>query len=310
MAREKKPTILAPRIPQAVSHPYRVKDGDDWASVADVWKIGVHDLIQFNFKTSDTDEINWYLRNYVGCNVSKDHGMNWAFSSSADPGKIYIPMNYTATLTPDMLPDKKGGQNELAEFLDGLPEHLESEDLRMMEQAHLGIEMLEFFHVGLAVSGTEALGAAGLGLEIAGPFLGEAAVILAIANAHAGAIEAKKKALANRGVSYGVVLAANGALNRWIKSTSFVEHGPVRDVDYPEEGKHFQDAANWGLLKGLAYGRQLNRQESRKLLKILMVKAGYSIEFMKTWDQRSDAAKINFYRDLAGKFQRDFMARE
>jgi len=30
----------------------------------------------------------------------------------------------------------------------------------------------------------------------------------------------------------------------------------------------------------------------------------------RTWDQRSDAAKINFYRDLAGKFQRDFMARE
>ena len=92
------------------SFPYKVQDNDTWASVAQQFNVkdggprAVPYLIFFNFyvfcdiKHMDTahagvtDEVNWYLREYVGCNVSKDGGRNWAFSASADPGIIYIPI--------------------------------------------------------------------------------------------------------------------------------------------------------------------------------------------------------------------------
>jgi hypothetical protein len=60
----------------------------------------VKDLIYHNFKTSRPNEINWYLRNIVGCNVSTD-GRNWAFSSGLTPGYVVVPAT-----TVDMEPEE------------------------------------------------------------------------------------------------------------------------------------------------------------------------------------------------------------
>jgi len=38
------------------------------------------------------EEINWYLHFRVGCNVSKDGWKNWAFSNSASPGFVFVPI--------------------------------------------------------------------------------------------------------------------------------------------------------------------------------------------------------------------------
>jgi hypothetical protein len=79
-------------VPKGFVTTHRVSDGEDWASVAAKYNIEkVANLIYFNFHTNNPDEVNWYLRRNTGCNVSKDGGRNWAFSSSANPGKIYIP---------------------------------------------------------------------------------------------------------------------------------------------------------------------------------------------------------------------------
>lgn len=71
--------------------PYRVKTNDDWYSVARDHGIGAHDLIQFNFATTEPSEVNWYLRNNVGCVKHTHDNLNWMFSSEAMPGIIYIP---------------------------------------------------------------------------------------------------------------------------------------------------------------------------------------------------------------------------
>lgn len=71
---------------------YRVQDDDDWARIAR--HVGMPDaptLIEYNFKTRSPAEVNWYLRNYVGCNKATRDGRNWTFSSSADPGVIHVP---------------------------------------------------------------------------------------------------------------------------------------------------------------------------------------------------------------------------
>ncbi|MDZ5449009.1 hypothetical protein [Labrys sp. ZIDIC5] len=85
---ETKPAKLA-AIPRG--RPYRVKDGDDWLSVARVHGINVQYLISYNFDTLNTREVNWYLRHRVGCVVPSPKGWNWRFSSSANPGIIMIP---------------------------------------------------------------------------------------------------------------------------------------------------------------------------------------------------------------------------
>ncbi|HYS94496.1 MAG TPA: papain-like cysteine protease family protein [Candidatus Acidoferrales bacterium] len=73
------------------SVPYRVKDGDTWISIARAHALDPWDLIEANFATRDAGEVNWYLRDYVGCKVATPDKKNWEFSSSAAPGVIHIP---------------------------------------------------------------------------------------------------------------------------------------------------------------------------------------------------------------------------
>jgi hypothetical protein len=90
---------------------YKVGDGDSWGSIAKKQGIDVMHLIEFNFKTRDPDEVNWYLRRNVGCKKQTGDGKNWIFSATATPGFIYLPPAKTApvvkaaptTVCPDEL---------------------------------------------------------------------------------------------------------------------------------------------------------------------------------------------------------------
>jgi hypothetical protein len=71
---------------------HKVSTGDSFVSLAgrygrsDPW-----DIIEFNFRTRDPREVNWYLEYYVGCTKPSPDGNNYRFDSSDDPGIIYIP---------------------------------------------------------------------------------------------------------------------------------------------------------------------------------------------------------------------------
>lgn len=71
--------------------PYKVKTNETWGSIAVDHNLTAKDLIMFNFGTLDTAEINWYLRNNVGCMAPTRDGRNWMFTDNASPGIIYIP---------------------------------------------------------------------------------------------------------------------------------------------------------------------------------------------------------------------------
>jgi hypothetical protein len=91
------PTEKAPNNPLSQNYvpvggtPYRVKTGDDWQSVARTAGVDVWALIEFNFKTRNPAEVNWYLRRNVGCRRATGDNKNWMFSSDAQPGIIYLP---------------------------------------------------------------------------------------------------------------------------------------------------------------------------------------------------------------------------
>lgn len=74
--------------------PYRPKDKpvqEDWHTVARKFAVDVDYLVWFNFQTNDPAEVNWYLRNHVGCKKESPSGNNWMFHNGAYPGYIYIP---------------------------------------------------------------------------------------------------------------------------------------------------------------------------------------------------------------------------
>ncbi|HEY2377936.1 MAG TPA: hypothetical protein VGH98_18325 [Gemmatimonadaceae bacterium] len=87
---------LPPNFSPQNARAYRVKDGDDWHSVARLFHIETTALIDFNFNTHVPEEVNWYLRSNVGCRKATRDGKNWMFSSDASPGVIYVPLGPTS----------------------------------------------------------------------------------------------------------------------------------------------------------------------------------------------------------------------
>jgi hypothetical protein len=126
MANEREPDDPLPDNfkPEGAVDTHRVTDGEDWASVAAQYNVKVDDLIYFNFHTNVPEEVNWYLRRNVGCNVSNDGGLNWAFSDSADPGIVYIPPSKVIDMEPEEVTAEKPIMErlrEIAKTIDGNP---------------------------------------------------------------------------------------------------------------------------------------------------------------------------------------------
>ena len=78
------------------STPYRVTSSDSWWVLAELPQVkaaglSALDLCYFNFKTRTPSEINWYLRHKVGCQKTTQDGKNYKFTSSDQPGIVYLP---------------------------------------------------------------------------------------------------------------------------------------------------------------------------------------------------------------------------
>ena len=116
---ERRPANPLPRgaRPGSRAQPHRVVDGETLESVAKKYGLGINQLIQHNFATLDPAEINWYLREHVGCTLPTKDGKNWRFSSIARPGLIYLPANTMrtqSTLPADLAPFEAQLRQEIA----------------------------------------------------------------------------------------------------------------------------------------------------------------------------------------------------
>jgi hypothetical protein len=70
---------------------HKVADNETLESVARHYGVSYMNLVQHNFGTTDAAEINWYLREKLGCKLQTHDGKWWRFSKAAEPGLIYIP---------------------------------------------------------------------------------------------------------------------------------------------------------------------------------------------------------------------------
>lgn len=71
--------------------PHRVRDGESWVTLAVHHRMDPWELIRLNFRTDDPREVNWYLREYVGCRTETADRHNYRFSSADEPGIVHLP---------------------------------------------------------------------------------------------------------------------------------------------------------------------------------------------------------------------------
>lgn len=93
------PSILksTPRRPAKFPPPlpdkkHKVRSGDNWWTLASTYgRSDPWDIIEYNFRTRDPREVNWYLEYYIGCQSAAPDGNNYRFDSADSPGFLYIP---------------------------------------------------------------------------------------------------------------------------------------------------------------------------------------------------------------------------
>jgi len=87
------------------SFPYRVRFGENWWKIAakDGWT-DVWGFIEFNFRTRNAAEVNWYLDAFVGCTLVAPDGNNLCFSDNLKPGIIYTRHELQPELPPPTYP--------------------------------------------------------------------------------------------------------------------------------------------------------------------------------------------------------------
>jgi hypothetical protein len=158
--------------------------------------------------------------------------------------------------------------------------------------------------MGLAIAGVEVAGLAGLGIEILGPVAGEAAVFVALGNAHAEAINSIIGDQMLSGFSRGVVLGADQRSESFVKS-NFVKWSPVPNSVYPEYGKRFQNAYNQALVAGYAQGKMLTKQESKAFFLDLFSRMSVhpSVTYGEDSSQWSEKTWVDYYIETGAVFR-------
>jgi hypothetical protein len=114
-----KAIVKKPKTPVAFPPPnhlraYPVRDGDNWWTLQK--QFSLHDpwtLIRYNFHTDNPAEVNWYLREYVGCTKTTADGKNYCFSSAATPGYLYLPRRNFKHGTGGGTGGDSGGEQQL-----------------------------------------------------------------------------------------------------------------------------------------------------------------------------------------------------
>ena len=270
MPNERKPLYEISKVnwDPPMSSTYKVKDGDTWESVARAFTMDVGYLIRHNFMTESPEEVNWYLKRLVGCKKVSPTGFNWAFSSDADPGRIFIPIQRIDG-DPEKIVARKTISPIALEFegpsspLDKLGKFFDGFTLIDMAATIFGVAVGEVLLFGVGI--------------VTAPL----APFVLLGGLEEAPLNELRKEQMRRGLSLGIVLTADGRSPKWIQEHGYVQKFPIHNINYPDYGKQFQGIYNSALVAGIAHGRQFNTVATVNLFKFIMhqMTAGERAEF-------------------------------
>jgi hypothetical protein len=231
------PSDSTPRPVGGASGPPGTPD-DTWESVAQQYSMDVRRLIYFNFKTNNPQQVNFYLRTYVGCNTPSPTRWNWTFRR-AMPGIIYLPV-----ITMDFSPDDQRLGPGVIDVKPDVPD-FSFKDPEWAEKFNkwLGKILPEVERV---VKGT-----------------------LWLANVTVGAptqayIRDNCEKEYFSGISLGIVLGADKREEGFILGRGFKNHFHSHDTD-PKINDLYQLAYAIGLATGLNYADKMNEAQRSRL---------------------------------------------
>jgi hypothetical protein len=209
--------------------------------------------------------------------------------------------------SPVLVRADDGGSNLADEVAKAMPE---AED-DTHHYLQFGLEVFDAVHVGALAAmetaeTTAVVAGLGVGLEVLGPVAGEAAVLLALGNAHAEAINSILEDQIRSGFSRGVVLGADDRPVSYLKE-NFVKWSPVSNAVYPEYGKKFQNAYNRALVAGYFQGRKLLEHKAQRAAffedLIGRMTVHPTVTYGEDQDNWSDRSWVDYYIDVAAVFR-------
>lgn len=102
-ARFEKEPAVQPRYPPSSGIEYKVSSGESWKSIAKKNGIPVWELIKFNCHSTNPAEVNWWLRNVLGCDTCTADEKNWTFGDASNIRPIFLPPPASLKMKPDAL---------------------------------------------------------------------------------------------------------------------------------------------------------------------------------------------------------------
>jgi hypothetical protein len=245
---------------------YKVKTGDTWLTLGALnhHQFGEHTSIWLNFRLSPldhfyTDQVNWYLREYVGCRHSLDGGRNWAFTDDADPGYIFLP-----TLTYDMdaiaITGSRGlGGVSVPGYSDKTAFDTIGKALDIYNMADLGIGVLEI-PVGALIEG---------GMIVVGPLVAAVGGPFALGAAwNVGLKKRTREHFFTAFCSTFVMTAAGWSAEKVDDFNPQWAYTPTESI-FTEKAESFRKLHNFGLKVGRLQGSRLNTVDKRNLFTLL-----------------------------------------
>ena len=248
--------LVRPWVQPPDTFRYKVKTGDTWLSLGarNNHQWGEHHIIWINFGLSPTDpfytdQVNWYLREYVGCRHSLDGGKNWAFTDDADPGYIFMPTPYY-NADPIVITGKPGTggvvsapQYDDANLYDTISKALDIQGVVDMGLSTLEIPLPVLLELGFMVIGFLA--------AVVGP-------AIAVGAPHNDALRATSRDFFFTGFSRTYVMKADN----WSTSTVESFYPPLKlpplNSVYPEKRETFRHLYNAGLKIGVHQAGKMN----------------------------------------------------
>jgi len=257
---------LQPWIQPPDTFKYKVTTGDTWLTLGarNNHQFGEHTLIWLNFHLSPldhyyTDQVNWYLREYVGCRHSLDGGRNWAFTDDADPGFIFLPHN-SYNMDAIAITGKPGvGGVSAPGYSDKNAYDTISKALDIYAVADMGISMSEIPLAALLEGGMIVTGAIA---GIVGP-------LVALGAPYNDALKYKTRQHFFTAFCSTLVMTADGwsaaTVDRFYPQLAY----PPLDSFFPEKRETFRKLYNFGLKAGRLQGSRLNTVDQRNLFTLL-----------------------------------------
>jgi hypothetical protein len=251
---------------------YKVRNRDTWITLSARYKqyqwFDSTYLTWLNFGLNGTepfytDQVNWYLREYVGCRHSFDGGKNWAFTDDADPGYIFLP-HRAYTDDPQTISGRPG--------LGGVITAPQYDDQNAYDALSKALDIFTVADAGIQIWQVPIGALAEAGFIVAASLAAVIAPAVAIGSGHNDALRKTSRDFFFTGFCSALVMRADGWKTSTVEAFFPEKQYPPLNSVYPEKRETFRKLYNFGLKAGALQARRMSVEDKMNLFTFLRLR--------------------------------------